>query len=185
MISRISAILIFAFYSHGCMFYSLAGSIPPHIKTIAIPLLENETAEFGVAEDITDGLVESFTMENILPVVHMDHAHSALIGTIVKVSDAPYTFNENEVVSEYRFSITINLDWKDLVKDEILVTKKYSGWGAYGLSGDISTDGIDNDGDGLVDELDDDEFGEPRSFAAQVAVRKIAEDILNDIISTW
>ena len=32
---------------------------------------------------------------------------------------------------------------------------------------------------------DDDEFGEPRAFATKVAVRKIAEDILNDIMTTW
>ena len=32
---------------------------------------------------------------------------------------------------------------------------------------------------------DEDEFGEPRAFATQVAVRKIAEDILNDIMTTW
>jgi len=33
--------------------------------------------------------------------------------------------------------------------------------------------------------MDDDEFGEPRSFATNVAVSKIAEDILNDIMTTW
>ncbi|MBL7014117.1 MAG: hypothetical protein ISR83_06825 [Candidatus Marinimicrobia bacterium] len=169
----------------SCMFYSMAGSIPSHIKTIAIPLLENETAEFGVAEDITDGLIQEFTLENILRVVSINSAHSALQGKVIKITDAPHTFNQDEVVSEYRFTITLNMEWNDLVKDETLISKKYTGWGAYGLSGDISTDGVDNDGDGLIDELDDDEFGEPRAFATKVAVRKIAEDILNDIVSTW
>ena len=36
-----------------------------------------------------------------------------------------------------------------------------------------------------IDDMDDDEFGEPRSFATNVAVSKIAEDILNDIMTTW
>ena len=62
---------------------------------------------------------------------------------------------------------------------------QYSGWGAYGLSGDSSTDGIDNDNDGLIDEEDDDEIGDPRSFAIKVAVSKIGEDILNKILSNW
>ena len=65
------------------------------------------------------------------------------------------------------------------------IEKNYSGFGAYGLSGDISTDGIDNDNDGKIDSEDDNEFGEPRSFAANVAINKIAEDILNDIMTTW
>ena len=45
--------------------------------------------------------------------------------------------------------------------------------------------GIDNDNDGKIDSEDDNEFGEPRSFAANVAINKIAEDILNDIMTTW
>ena len=47
------------------------------------------------------------------------------------------------------------------------------------------TDGIDNDNDGKIDSEDDNEIGEPRSFAANVAINKIAEDILNDIMTTW
>ena len=50
---------------------------------------------------------------------------------------------------------------------------------------DLTSDGIDNDNDGKVDSYDDDEFGEPRLFASKVAVQKIAEDIINDIMTTW
>ena len=32
---------------------------------------------------------------------------------------------------------------------------------------------------------DEDEFGEPREFASKIAVKKIAEDIINDIMTTW
>ena len=39
--------------------------------------------------------------------------------------------------------------------------------------------------DGKIDTDDDDEFGEPRSFATKVAMQKIAEDIINDIMTTW
>jgi len=41
----------------GCIYYSMAGSIPPHIKSIAIPLVENQTAEFGMSEAVTDNMV--------------------------------------------------------------------------------------------------------------------------------
>jgi outer membrane lipopolysaccharide assembly protein LptE/RlpB len=176
---------IVAVVSAGCGFYSMAGSIPPHIKSIAIPLLVNQTAEFGMAESITDQLQEIFIEENILRVVGEDNADSILRGTIVKVEDAPYTYTREEAVSEYRFTVVLEVEWVDVKKDEVLLKKRFSGWGAYGLSGDTGSDGIDNDGDGLIDEADDDEFGEPRSFAAKVAVTKIAEDILNEIMTSW
>ena len=168
----------------SCGFYSLAGSIPPHIKTLNIPLMDNETAEFGLAEDITDGILHRFNEEGILHVKD-DGADSILRGTVKKVTDGPYTYSRMESVSEYRYKIDIFIEWYDLKEEKSLLKGNYSGWGAYGLSGDIGSDGIDNDGDGKTDADDDDEFGEPRAFASRVAVRKIAEDILNDIMTTW
>jgi len=178
----LNIIILLMLYS--CGFYSLSGSLPPHIKTIAIPMVENETAEFGLAENITDGIQNRFNDEGILKVID-DNADSILRGTVKKVTDGPYTYNKNESVSEYRYKIDVNIEWLDNKNEKTLLKGNYSGWGAYGLSGDIGTDGIDNDNDGKIDSDDDDEFGEPRLFASKVAVQKIAEDIINDIMTTW
>ena len=178
----LNIIILLMLYS--CGFYSLSGSLPPHIKTIAIPMVENETAEFGIAENITDGIQNRFNDEGILKVID-DNADSILRGTVIKVTDGPYTYNKNESVSEYRYKIDVNIEWLDNKNEKTLLKGNYSGWGAYGLSGDIGTDGIDNDNDGKIDSDDDDEFGEPRLFASKVAVQKIAEDIINDIMTTW
>ena len=169
----------------SCGFYSMAGSIPPHIKSIAIPLMDNQTAEFVLAEDITDGILDEFNEAGILKLSDENSAHSILRGTIKKVTEGPYTYSKQESVSEYRYKIDVKIDWYDVSQEKNLLEGTYSGFGAYGLSGDIGSDGIDNDNDGKMDAEDDDEFGEPRAFATKVAVRKIAEDILNDIMTTW
>ena len=169
----------------SCVFYSMAGSIPPHIKSIAIPLMDNQTAEFGLSESITDGIIEQFNEAGILRISDERDAHSILRGTIKKVNEGPYTYSKQESVSEYRYKIDVKIEWYDVSEQKNIFEGLYSGFGAYGLSGDIGSDGIDNDNDGKIDDLDDDEFGEPRSFATNVAVRKIAEDILNDIMTTW
>ena len=169
----------------GCGYYSMAGSIPPHIKSIAIPLVNNQTAEFGIAESITDNIIEVFNEENILRIIDERDADSILYGTIISLEDAPYTFSSDEAVSEYRININMDITWKDVNNDVDLLKRRYSGWGAYGLSGDINTDGIDNDGDGKIDDEDDDEFGEPRAFATKIAITKIAEDIVNNILTSW
>ena len=178
-------LLIFSIFHYGCGFYSMAGSIPPHIKSIAIPLMDNETAEFGLAEDITDGILDEFNEAGILRITDENVAHSILRGTVKKVNEGPYTYSKQESVSEYRYKIDVKVAWYDVSQDKNLLEGTYSGFGAYGLSGDIGSDGIDNDNDGKTDDEDDDEFGEPRAFATKVAVRKIAEDILNDIMTTW
>ena len=168
-----------------CGYYSLAGSIPPHIRSISIPLLDNQTAEFGISEGITDNLLEKFTDENVLRVVDVDNSDSILRGSIVQAEDIPYTYSKEEVVGEYRFIVAIDIEWIDVANDEVLFEKRFKGWGAYGIGGDISSDEIDNDGDGLIDDEDTDEIGDARTFATKVAVGKIAQDILNDILTTW
>jgi hypothetical protein len=169
----------------GCGYYSMAGSIPPHIKSIAIPIVKNQTAEFGVAEGITDNIIEVFNEENILRITNTDDADSVLKGIIISLEDAPYTFNSEEAVSEYRITIAMDITWYDVRNEVDLLSKRYTGWGAYGLSGDINTDGIDNDGDGKIDDEDDDEFGEPREFATKIAITKISEDVVNNILTAW
>mgnify|MGYP001972409374 FL=1 len=168
-----------------CGYYSLAGSIPPHIRSISIPLLDNQTAEFGISEGITDNLLEKFTDENILRVVDVENSDSILKGSIVMAEDVPYTYSKQEVVGEYRFTIAIDVEWIDVSNDIVLLEKRFKGWGAYGIGGDISNDEIDNDGDGLIDDEDSDEIGDARTFATKIAVGKIAQDILNDILTTW
>ena len=169
----------------SCGFYSLAGSIPPHIKSISIPLVENQTSDFDISEVLTDEIILQFNESGILLVQNEGEANSTLKGVIKKITDGPYSYDKNESISEYRYKVDVKIQWYDNTKEKNIIDKNYSGFGAYGLSGDISSDGIDNDNDGKIDSDDDDEFGEPRSFATKVAVRKIAEDILNDIMTTW
>ena len=169
----------------SCGFYSLAGSIPPHIKSISIPLVENQTSDFNLSEKLTDKIISQFNESGILSIQDEDKAHSILKGIIKKITDGPYSYNKNEFVSEYRYKIDVKIEWYDNENQKAIIDKNYSGFGAYGLSGDISSDGIDNDNDGKIDSEDENEFGEPRAFAANVAIKKIAEDILNDIMTTW
>jgi len=167
----------------SCGIYSFSGSIPAHIKSISIPLLLNETSEFGVSEQITDEITNIFLEENILKI--SNNSDSELIGIIKSINDAPYTYLSDEEVTEYRFTIGINITWIDLINDKIILNKNYSNWGVYNLENDVSSDGIDNDQDGKIDENDNDEIGDPRNLAIRTAIKKISNSIINDISSTW
>jgi len=67
----------------------------------------------------------------------------------------------------------------------MLFEKKMSSWGSYTPGVDISTDGLDNDGDNLIDDEDSDETGSPRESALSISVRRLTEDIVNEITNTW
>ena len=75
--------------------------------------------------------------------------------------------------------------WIDNSNDEELFAKDFSSFGTYSIDNDPSSDGLDNDNDGLIDDADSDEFGDSRELAINVAIDKIAIDIVNEVLSTW
>ena len=139
----------------SCGPYSFSGSsIPSHIKSVAIPIFENETAEFGIKEKVTDALLENFISENILKISDKKNADSIIRGTIMKITDVPFTFDENEIVQEYRVTIYLNLVWHDQVKDNELFDGKINGWGVYPAnSPEERDDGIEKAIERLITEI--------------------------------
>ena len=143
--------------------------------------------------------------ENVLDIVLPEQADSRLKVVITNVTDKPYTVSLSnsgmEEVEEWKLTIITIVIWYDLKRDEILFEKKMNSWGSYTPGVDIGSDGLDNDGDcsgdsnsdgcrccagdDKVDENDSDESGSPRESALDISVRRLTEDIVNEITNTW
>ena len=169
----------------GCSYYSMAGSIPANIKNVNIPLIENDTAEFEISENLTSKIIQEIAIQNILKITDDNNSDSTILGVITSVSDGPFSFDSNEQVDEYRFSLSLKIIWTDNENEKNLIEKTFTGFGNYSINNDPSSDGIDNDNDGILDENDDDEFGDSRELAINIAINKIASDVVNSILSTW
>ena len=169
----------------GCSYYSMAGSIPANIKNVNIPLIENDTAEFEISENLTSKIIQEIAIQNILRITDDSNSDSTILGVITNASDGPFSFDSNEQVDEYRFSLSLKVIWIDNENEKNLIEKTFTGFGNYSINNDPSSDGIDNDNDGILDENDDDEFGDSRELAINIAINKIASDVVNSILSTW
>ena len=169
----------------GCSYYSMAGSIPANINNVYIPLIENDTAEFEISENLTSKITQEIAIQNILKITDDSNSDSTSLGVITSATDGPFTFDSNEQVDEYRFSISLKILWVDNENEKNLIEKTFTGFGNYSINNDPSSDGIDNDNDGILDENDDDEFGDSRELAINIAINKIASDVVNSILSTW
>ena len=173
------------FLIFGCSYYSMAGSIPANIKNVNIPLIENDTAEFEISENLTSKIIQEIAIQNILRITDDSNSDSTILGLITNASDVPFSFDTNEQVDEYRFSLSLQVTWIDNENEKNLIEKTFTGFGNYSINNDPSSDGIDNDNDGILDENDDDEFGDSRELAINIAINKIASDVVNSILSTW
>ena len=164
---NIKRILIYIFMGQcifwvGCGIYSFSGStIPGHIKTVAIPLFEDKTAEFGIDQQLTDALFDAITQDNTLEVSGPRGGDSILQGTILRVEDRAGQYDQTEKASDFRVTITIKIVFEDVKKRNILWEETYTQWGSY--------DNVEAQRGAGIDE----------------AIEKLTSDILNRTVSGW
>ncbi len=125
------AVVYLALLLLGACTYSFKGSLPPHLKTVSIPLMENSTPEYGIAEELTDLLIERFLREGLLRVADDETADSRLVTTLRAIDETPFDYDEEEQVRLIKVSIKIFAEFEDLVEGRVLWKGNFSEWGSY------------------------------------------------------
>tara|TARA_Y100000996_G_scaffold135892_1_gene103258 strand:+ start:2903 stop:3487 length:585 start_codon:yes stop_codon:yes gene_type:complete len=187
LVNNFFILLIIVF---SCGFYSTKGSLPVHIKSIHVSSILNESPEHSITDRLLDEINNTLIDENILEIKDWNSADSRLNITILRVEDSPNVYglgsnNEFNEVDEWKVVLTCSVDWVDVFNGKSLFKTNINTSAIYGTESDINIDGIDNDGDNLIDGNDSDEFGPPREGAIRIAIEKISREILNQITSTW
>ena len=88
-IPTMSALLLLLLSCTSCR-YTLSSFLPGHIKTIAIPYVENATDTPELTEEVTQSLRDRFTEDNTLLVVDLGRADSMLMIRITDFKNVLY-----------------------------------------------------------------------------------------------
>ena len=156
-------IMILSFIFCNCGYYSFSGSsLPSHLKTIAIPVFEDRTSEFGVRESITDGLIEEITRDNTLKISDPRNTDSILEGIIINIRDQAGAVSSTEQVKDIKVYITVDVKFRDVVKRKVIWEEQITQWGTY-----------------------EPETANGRLDGINEAIDKLIEDIINKIIAGW
>jgi outer membrane lipopolysaccharide assembly protein LptE/RlpB len=116
---RLLAFALLVFWT-GCGIYTFSGSaLPPHIKTVAIPLFANRTTEPGIAVELTRIITDAYITDNRLRVVE-NNASSTLLVTISGYTDEPFSYDEQGNVKEYRVTVRALAVFRDEKKSKDL-----------------------------------------------------------------
>ena len=153
----------FLIFLSGCAYSFSGSSVPKHLKTIAIPLFEDQSGfgEPGLKESFTTALINLFVNDNSLQVADRNTADSILEGSIVTIQDAPSIISPGEQVTTRRVTINVRVTYQDLKLRKKVWEKNFSNWGEYSTS------------------------SETRTVALTQAVNKVTEDILIETVSGW
>jgi hypothetical protein len=157
-----SAMTVVIAIASSCSPYSFSGGRTALVKTVAVPIFENRTTEFGLPEAITSGIIDGFVDDNQIKVVDQSTAEGVLSGAIVEYKRRAYTFDETDRVTEYIVEIWVDAElFKQDGGVSIWKAERMRGFGVYKA------------------DSEDEQMGQGR------AIDKLAEDILNRTIKSW
>lgn len=94
--SRLALALLGASLAAGCGYHEAghASTIPPDVKTIAIPMFVNRTARFRIEQMLTAAVTRAFIEQTNFQVTHTTTGADALLqGTVNSVETAAITFD--------------------------------------------------------------------------------------------
>lgn len=154
------------FFFTGCPYSFTGASVPPHLKTVAIPLVDDQSGfgEPGLRERFTTELTNLFISDNSLEIADRSTSDSILEGVITRVTDAASVVGQGESVSKRRVTITATFVYRDMKLRKKVWEKSFSNWGDY----DSGPGGISQQQVGLEE-----------------AIKKITEDVLLQTVSGW
>jgi outer membrane lipopolysaccharide assembly protein LptE/RlpB len=116
---RRAALLALACALAGCG-YSFHGTLPDHVKTIAVPIFINRTQQPAVEGVITRAIVDAFATNGRLRVVRAEDADSILEGEVLQYTVGAIAVDPSLTVQQYRLAVTLNLKMRDVRLNKML-----------------------------------------------------------------
>lgn len=151
----------------SCGYTTSPALLPSHLKTVAIPTFENGTTEYTLEQEITTAVAQTFVRDNHLKVVDEKSANCVVRAKITQYKNAVFGLTDASQAQQYRVSISVQVVFKDLVKnrelwtDEIVRTANYYVQDVPGQTARTEADG------------------------RKEAITKIADEILTRSVEGW
>lgn len=152
--------LIFLF---GCCGYSTRLGLPSQFKTIAIPVVGNQTIRPGLGDMLTNQLMDDFTKDRNLRIATIEKADIVLECKITNYERSPQSYTANQVVLTYKILLDASVKASDKTKPdtEALWDGKISAWITYDAQNETEDQGIDK------------------------AIEKLSQEILRKVLTAW
>jgi len=125
MTRRLVIAVLLGLSATGCG-YALAGRgsfLPPDIRVVGIPQLQNQSTFFNVEQVLTEKVRAEFIGRGKYQVVpDATGVDAVLTGTVTGISVTPIAFSEQQLASRYLFTMTMKVEFTDQRNARVLWT---------------------------------------------------------------
>ena len=155
------------FWGTGCAYYSFTGAtIPSHLNTIAIPLVEDNSLSplANLDDELTELLLDRFISQTRLSLEPDENTANVILTVrIERYTNMPTAVGGGNQAELNRINISVNVRYFDQIQDEEIVQRTFSSSEEYDPS-----KGLDEE-----------------HTAASAVLENIADDIFTAATSNW
>lgn len=152
----------------GCGYYHGTSRGRTLSGNLALPFLENRTAQPDLELRATEALTEAFETDGSLRLVSRGQEQYLLSGSVVRYSEAPFSIGQGGSADEYKLTIVLELSFLDSVSSEAIWTdRRFTGTESFFVEGSAA-------GAELT-----------RDRAEEKALEQIVDGVLNAVFGDW
>lgn len=115
----------------SCGVYTFNPKGKSDINSIAIERFENQTPEYGLADQMTDVVIDAFIADGNLKVVSLENADAVLSGALTRYERKPYEFDQNDQVTSYVVTMGFDITLKNPKSNSDIFKEKMTQQGVY------------------------------------------------------
>ena len=112
-------LLLVSIWISGCG-YTPSPILPQHIKNITISHFANKTIHYGIEEKLTNAVTNEFLRDGRLDIAKEQQADAVLSGEISQYILEPVSYDEQDVIQQYKLWIMVNLVFTDSTTNTVL-----------------------------------------------------------------
>ena len=150
----------------GCANYQLGTTLPPHLKTIAVPAFANDSGELDLEARITAATLKEFQRDGTLRVADADSADIVLEGRIVtcEFEAVRYARGASLRAEEQRMTVRCEITATERATGEVIHNGVVEGDATFQSNGDLTT---------------------AKRSAYRLVAEDVAHEVVNAVISAW
>ncbi len=137
----------------GCGVYTFSPKGKSDIKSVSVERFENETAEYGLEDRMTDQIIDALLAEGTLKVLSAEYADASLSGTLTRYDRSPFGYDENDQVQTYAVTMAFSITLKKIADDTEIWKENIVQKGIYDLATETEEDGRQRAIDLLIEEI--------------------------------
>jgi hypothetical protein len=164
--ARIACLLTALLAAAGCSHYGFSPSLRTGPRTVAIPVLGNDTLEYGAEQGATEAIITTLTEDNSMRVVPEGEAEAVIRGRVTAYERPVFSYDAAGNPREYRVRVTADLSYEDKRTGTVTWQGTVEGWGVYAVSGEGGTPTTEEE-------------------ARAAAFERLAQDLLAKTVQGW